>query len=199
MAEEGGEWKSFWDLSSPEEAARTLRQFYGAAAAKAAADCAAAAQLDGRDEDCRFWTATLAEFNGEGANRGQHGAASAATTTVHPQHDNATHIGLLFDRSPEGLSTADELTANFPAINECLAPWRRSTDRFFVYFHEAAPPHRAGSMIARDLVDLVSKVLPEMFRIMGVPPARPSFGVAVEPLDHEIIVATIDRLTLGHH
>jgi hypothetical protein len=54
-------------------------------------------------------------------------------------------------------------------------------------------------MIARDLVDLVSKVLPEMFRIMGAPPALPSFGVFVEPLDHEIVVATIDRLTVGHH
>lgn len=117
--------------------------------------------------------------------------------TFHPQHDNATHIGLLFDHSPEGLRTADELAANFPAINERLVPWRQSTDRFFVYFHETAPPHRAGSMIARDLVDLVSRVLPDLFRIMGVPPALPSFGVAVEPLDHEIIVAALDRLTIG--
>lgn len=111
--------------------------------------------------------------------------------------ERTTHIGLIFDHSSEGLRTADELAQSFPPINERLLPWRQSADRFFVYFHEKTPPHRAGSMIARDLTDLVVRVLPELLRIMGGPSAQPSFGIAVEPLDHEIIVARIDRLTVA--
>jgi hypothetical protein len=122
MAGDVGDWKSFWDVSSPEEAAGTLRELYGVATAEAASKCAVAAQCDGRDEDYRFWIATLAELNGDWANRERQGAASVAMATFDPEHDKATHIGLLFDHSPEGLRTADELAATFPAINERLVP-----------------------------------------------------------------------------
>jgi len=62
-------WNSFWDLASPEEAARALRTYYGAAAAEAAARCATAAKSDDRESDYRFWIAVSAELNGIGRTR----------------------------------------------------------------------------------------------------------------------------------
>lgn len=55
-------WQSFWDLTTPEDAAGTLATWYGAAAVGEAADCAAVALADGRDEDVRFWIAVLARL-----------------------------------------------------------------------------------------------------------------------------------------
>lgn len=52
-----GNWNSFWDLASPEEAAHALCEFYGAAAAEAAVSCAIAAKNDSRESDYRFWMA----------------------------------------------------------------------------------------------------------------------------------------------
>lgn len=54
------DWKSFWDLATPEKAAALMRELYGAGADGAAADAAADALADNRDEDARFWVATRA-------------------------------------------------------------------------------------------------------------------------------------------
>lgn len=54
------DWKSFWDLVTPEQAARVLREEYGAGADAAAAQAAVDALADGRDEDSRFWDAARA-------------------------------------------------------------------------------------------------------------------------------------------
>lgn len=59
-----GNWKSFWELTTPEEAASRLRELYGAGAAKAAAECAQVAEADGRGEDHRFWVSTFALLGG---------------------------------------------------------------------------------------------------------------------------------------
>jgi hypothetical protein len=56
-------WNSFWDLMSPAEAAATLRNEYGPAAAEAAAQCAIAALDDNRESDHRFWIAVSAELS----------------------------------------------------------------------------------------------------------------------------------------
>ena len=55
-------WRSFWDVASPKQAAQTLVEFYGAAAASTATHCALAAERDGRDADRRFWQAALEEL-----------------------------------------------------------------------------------------------------------------------------------------
>lgn len=52
-------WKSFWDLASPEEAARHLAELYGPYAIVAATHCAATACVDHRYDDLRFWLAAL--------------------------------------------------------------------------------------------------------------------------------------------
>lgn len=62
MGEDFFDWTSFWDLASPEQAARTLAGLYGPDAARAAADCALAAADDDRDEDYRFWLAVFARL-----------------------------------------------------------------------------------------------------------------------------------------
>lgn len=51
------DWKSFWDLVTPEQAADVLVELYGKGAARAAADSRAAAQADGREDDVWFWDA----------------------------------------------------------------------------------------------------------------------------------------------
>lgn len=60
MFEAPFDWNSFWDLMSPEEAASTFREIYGAAAAEAAAECATAAKNDDRATDHQFWLAVSA-------------------------------------------------------------------------------------------------------------------------------------------
>jgi hypothetical protein len=62
MFEAPFDWNSFWDLTTPEEAAATFREIYGAAAVEAAAQCATAARNDDRENDHRFWVAVSAEL-----------------------------------------------------------------------------------------------------------------------------------------
>lgn len=50
-------WRSFWDITDPEETARVLIEWYGVAAADAAANCATMALADRREADHRFWLA----------------------------------------------------------------------------------------------------------------------------------------------
>ena len=60
MFEAPFDWNSFWDLATPEEAAATFREIYGAGAAEAAAECATAAKNDDRATDHQFWLAVSA-------------------------------------------------------------------------------------------------------------------------------------------
>ena len=59
MEEQSLRWTSFWDLASPERAARVLVAMYGTDATLAAAHCALAARTDERREDARFWHAVF--------------------------------------------------------------------------------------------------------------------------------------------
>jgi hypothetical protein len=58
------EWKSFWDLLSPKEAAQYLTETYGAGAIDSASHCAETAQSDGRETDHQFWLTVLAHLQG---------------------------------------------------------------------------------------------------------------------------------------
>jgi hypothetical protein len=59
MGDLAREWTSFWDIASPQYAARMLTESYGGGAGAAAAHCADAAEADGRQEDHQFWRAVL--------------------------------------------------------------------------------------------------------------------------------------------
>ena len=65
MARSACDWKSFWDISTPEETARILAGWYGPLAAKLAVDCELAASGDDREEDYRFWYAVFARLCAE--------------------------------------------------------------------------------------------------------------------------------------
>lgn len=63
------QWTSFWDIAEPQQAAAALREIYGDCATQAAESCALGAKRDGRDEDCRFWTAVHAQLVDQGSSR----------------------------------------------------------------------------------------------------------------------------------
>jgi hypothetical protein len=58
------DWRSFWDVATPEQGATAMIDLYGPAAAKAVLKCAAAAVSDDRHEDYRFWKAVLTCLQG---------------------------------------------------------------------------------------------------------------------------------------
>jgi hypothetical protein len=64
MPTDAENWKSFWDIVSPAEAADYLREEYGADAEDAASQCAETAQRDGRETDHEFRLAVLANLRG---------------------------------------------------------------------------------------------------------------------------------------
>jgi len=49
------EWKSFWDISSPYDAALALLELFGSNAVRAANSCNASAAADNRHVDQHFW------------------------------------------------------------------------------------------------------------------------------------------------
>ena len=59
MLAQSRDWKSFWDISTPDRAASEVALIYGEDAALAVAQCSLGAKADGRDEDHRFWLAVL--------------------------------------------------------------------------------------------------------------------------------------------
>ena len=65
MGQNAFDWESFWDITTPEDTARTLAEWYGPFAAWHAAECALAASGGDRDEDYRFWYAVFARLRAE--------------------------------------------------------------------------------------------------------------------------------------
>lgn len=59
MLAQSRDWKSFWDISTPDRAAAEATLIYGPKAALAVVQCSLGAKADGRDEDHRFWLAVL--------------------------------------------------------------------------------------------------------------------------------------------
>ena len=62
-------WDSFWDLSDPQSVSEVMTDIYGAAAASAATECAAAAGADGRVDDYQFWIRTRSMIEATQASR----------------------------------------------------------------------------------------------------------------------------------
>lgn len=62
MREPPVHWNSFWDLTTPAEAAEYLRTKYGPNALRAAEECGAVARSDDRPTDQEFWMAVAAQL-----------------------------------------------------------------------------------------------------------------------------------------
>lgn len=77
-------WRSFWDVTSPEKAARWMQETYGTQAATAAAHCALAADSDARPADYRFWLAVFKLVRAR--------AQRLAATEIHPQQTRKTGL-----------------------------------------------------------------------------------------------------------
>lgn len=60
----GFDWRTFWDVTTPFEAACTLEAMYGRYAKLAAAANAQTAHRDGREADREFWLAVLCRTHG---------------------------------------------------------------------------------------------------------------------------------------
>ena len=109
--------------------------------------------------------------------------------------ETGSHIGMVFDRSPQGLDGAEALLKEFPGVDVRLEPWKDSQDEFFVFILDMES-RWAGLLTARDLNALLSEVLPKIFRLIEAAPALPSFAVAVQDESkHQAISEAIDRLT----
>lgn len=65
MEQSAFDWESFWDITTPEDTALILAEWYGPLAAWHAATCALAASGGDRDEDYRFWYAVFARLRAE--------------------------------------------------------------------------------------------------------------------------------------
>lgn len=68
MGKDSVNWTSFWDLASPQEAARLLCKLHGPNATRISAECALAATGDGRNEDYNFWLAVFRDLRAMGEN-----------------------------------------------------------------------------------------------------------------------------------
>ena len=59
-----GDWRSFWDVTDPLQAAAALVEMHGDHAREAAAQCVQRAKDDGRGDDQAFWLAVLCRLHG---------------------------------------------------------------------------------------------------------------------------------------
>lgn len=85
MAQDAFNWKSFWEIATPEEAARILTDWFGIMAAQLAVDCALAAGSDQRDDDRRFWLAVLDSLTGSTQRRSTAQPAAAKVGPAAPR------------------------------------------------------------------------------------------------------------------
>ena len=58
------DWHSFFDIATPDHAAKALTEMYGEGAKLAAVECAWQAREDGRPDDYRFWIVVLCRLYG---------------------------------------------------------------------------------------------------------------------------------------
>ncbi len=84
MAQDAFNWKSFWDIATPEEAARILTGWFGMMAAQLAVDCALAAGSDQREDDRRFWLAVLDSLTGSTQRRPEEQPAAPGAEAGRP-------------------------------------------------------------------------------------------------------------------
>ena len=65
MGQNSCNWRSYWDLATPDQACGVLLERYGPRRAKrAAVESVRAARLDDRDADRWFWLAVLCRLHG---------------------------------------------------------------------------------------------------------------------------------------
>lgn len=95
------------------------------------------------------------------------------------------HRLVIADRSAAGLAKVDEILEIAPFAGERIVPWRNSSDRF-IFFVMEEKNGRFGALSAKDLDDLLSKIV-ELFDTHLLPPANPTFDIVVTAPDNKTI------------
>jgi hypothetical protein len=106
-----------------------------------------------------------------------------------------THRLTICDRSEAGMAAVNRILEIAPVADERIAPWRASTDRFFVFVFEEESG-RIGSVAAKDLAHLLN-VVQKLFDTHLLPPANPAFDILVAPPDNKAIYDYTAKLLLA--
>lgn len=118
-----------------------------------------------------------------------------------------THRVVITDRSKSGMETVEDILEQFPGfpkLDDRVAIWRASTDRFFIFVVSTDNQGSIGATRAKDLKHLL-KTIVELFETHLLPPANPAFDIVVEAPDNRTIydyaakqlLATVTALEAG--
>jgi hypothetical protein len=106
-----------------------------------------------------------------------------------------THRLTICDRSEAGTVAVNRILDIARVADERIAPWRTSTDRFFVFVFEEESG-RIGSVAAKDLDHLLN-IVQELFDTHLLPPANPTFDILVASTDNKTVYDHTAKLLLA--
>lgn len=110
--------------------------------------------------------------------------------------ETVTHNMIIADRSEAGMFAVATILDICPEANDDISAWHVSIDRFFLFVVEQKGC-RIGSLTARDLEQLLTETLPELYLTVLKPPANVAFDIFVEEPDDGAIEDRIAQLLIS--